>query len=139
MLSGGVLRAIYAHADEGYPEEVCGLVFAERAAHGYPHAAASRCENRARAPRTAFELSVADLVVLDESLRTPRPARIVYHSHVEVGAYLSGQDRAAAAPNGASLYPVDHLVVDARAGGARGARLYRFIGGTFVEIAAFEA
>jgi proteasome lid subunit RPN8/RPN11 len=133
-LSRAVLDEIYAHAETGHPEEVCGLVFARRGA-GFPDAEARRCDNRERRDaRTAYDFAPRDLMLLDESLRSERPARIIYHSHVEVGAYFSDEDVHAAAPDGELLYPCDHLVVDVKQTGAQGCRLFRFEHGRFVEI-----
>jgi proteasome lid subunit RPN8/RPN11 len=142
-LPRAVLDAIYAHAREGYPEEVCGFVIAGDEAR--------RCENRQNAlhaedpeafprdARTAYNLGAKDLFFLDRSLRSERPVRIIYHSHVDVGAYFSEEDVRAAALDGEILYPVDYLVVDVRADGVRGAKLFRFRDGTFVEVGAYGA
>lgn len=141
-----VLDAVYAHAREGYPEEVCGLILGAR--DGAPDEA-RRCENRQNAlhaedpvafprdARTAYNLGPKDLFFLDKSLRSARPVRIIYHSHVDVGAYFSAEDERAAAPDGELLYPVDYLVVDVRADGVRGARLFRFSDGRFVEVGCY--
>ncbi len=154
-LSRAVLDQIYAHAREGYPEEVCGLVLAThpklRAGAEGPleNAEVRRCENRQNAlhaedpqhfprdARTAYNLGAKDLFFLDKSLRSPRPVQIIYHSHVDVGAYFSDEDCRAAAPDGELLYPVDFLVVDVTKDGARGAKLFRFEAGAFVEVAAY--
>lgn len=149
-LPPALLAAIRAHAEAGYPEEVCGLVLGPR---GGPLDEVLRCENRQnelhardpeRHPRTAataYALGVEDIARLDGSLAGARPCRLIYHSHVDVGAYFSDEDRRMAAPPGwGPLYPeVDYLVVDAQAGGARGARRYRFIGDDFVEVAEYPA
>jgi len=75
----------------------------------------------ARDARTAYNFGAADLFKLGKSLRGPEPAKIVYHSHVEVGAYFSDTDQAAAQMDGEPTYPVDYVVVDVRAGGVGGA------------------
>jgi proteasome lid subunit RPN8/RPN11 len=136
-----VLDEIYAHAREGYPEEICGLIIAGDEVR--------RCENRQnalhaedpelfpRTARTAYNLGAKDLFFLDRSLRSPRPVTIIYHSHIDVGAYFSEEDARAAAPDGELLYPVDYLVVDAAPEGVRGSKLFRFLDGKFVEIAAY--
>ena len=140
-IARAVIDAIYAHAREGYPEEVCGFIVGGDEA--------KRCENRQNAlhaedpahfprdARTAYNLGAKDLFFLDRSLRTPRPVRIIYHSHVDVGAYFSDEDCRAAAPDGELLYPVDWLVVDVTKEGARGCKLFRFEAGKFVEVAAY--
>lgn len=136
-----VLEAIYAHAREGYPEEVCGFIVADDEAR--------RCENRQNAlhaedpvhfPRdakTAYNLGAKDIFFLDRSLRTDRPVRAIYHSHVEVGAYFSPEDVRAATYEGEPLYPVDYLVVDVSKEGVRGAKLFRFRDGAFVEVQSY--
>jgi adenylyltransferase/sulfurtransferase len=136
-----VLDDIYAHAVAGYPEEVCGLIVAEEEVR--------RCENRQNAlhaedpehfPRdakTAYNLGAKDLFFLDKSLRSPRPVTVIYHSHVEVGAYFSDEDARAAAPDGELLYPVDYVVIDVKKDGCKGAVRFRFEGGKFVEVARY--
>jgi proteasome lid subunit RPN8/RPN11 len=140
-LPRAVLDEIYAHARAGYPEEVCGLIVAEEEVR--------RCENRQNAlhaedpvhfPRdakTAYNLGPKDLFFLDKSLRSPRPVTVIYHSHVEVGAYFSDEDARAAAPDGELLYPVEYLVVDVKKDGCKGAARFRFEGGKFVEVARY--
>ncbi len=141
---GGIARAlldeIYAHAREGYPEEVCGFVLDDEV---------RRCENRQNAlhaedpehfprdARTAYNLGPKDLFFLDKSLRGERPVRLIYHSHVEVGAYFSAEDVRAATYEGEPLYPVDYLVVDVQKDGVRGAKLFRFADGGFVEVRSY--
>lgn len=136
-----VLEAIYAHAREGYPEEVCGFIVGGDEAR--------RCENRQNAlhaedpvafPRTAataYNLGARDIMFLDRSQKSERRVGVIYHSHVDVGAYFSAEDEKAAAPDGELLYPVDYLVVDVRNDGVRGAKLFRFEGGTFVEVGSY--
>ena len=142
-MSGDLPRAalddIYAHAREGYPEEVCGFVMAGGEVR--------RCENQQnkmhaldpetypRTAKTAYFLGFKDLKFLDQSLKSERPVRVIYHSHVDVGAYFSDEDVRAAAPDGEPLFPVEYLVVDVRADGVREARLFRFEGGRFLEVA----
>jgi proteasome lid subunit RPN8/RPN11 len=142
-LPRAVLDEIYAHARAGYPEEVCGLIIGGDEVR--------RCENRQNAlhaedpqafprdARTAYNLGPKDLFFLDKSLRSERPVRVIYHSHPDVGAYFSDEDARAATSEGELLYPVDYLVVDVRADGVRGARLFRFASGAFVEVASFGA
>lgn len=140
-LSRAVLDEIYRHAVEGHPEEVCGLIIANDEVR--------RCENRQNAlhaedpehfprdARTAYNFGAKDLFFLDKSLRSPRPVTIIYHSHVEVGAYFSDEDQRAAQLYGELLYPVDYLVVDVTKDRVRGAKLFRFDGGRFVEVAQY--
>jgi adenylyltransferase/sulfurtransferase len=146
ILSAEILSQIYIHATDGYPEEVCGLVVGPRGAPDEVR----RCENRQnvlhaedpaafpRDARTAYNLGPKDLFFLDKSLRTDRPVQVIYHSHVDVGAYFSKEDVAAAAPDGELAWPVDYLVVDVRADGAHGAKLFRFADGDFRAVAEYR-
>ena len=147
-LAPALLEAIYRHAAAGYPEEVCGLVFGPR---GAAPDEVVPCENQqnllhardpARYPRTAataYALGVEDIARLDGSLAGARPCRVIYHSHVDVGAYFSDEDKRMAAPPGwGPLYPdVDYLVVDVRGGRALGARQFRYADGDFVAVAEY--
>lgn len=130
-LTPEALQEIYAHARREYPKECCGIVFGPRGAD-----VADRvrpCENiqdllhaedpvtHARDARTAYNLGAGDLFALQKSLRGDTPAKIVYHSHVDVGAYFSDTDQAAARMDDEPAYPVEYVVVDVREDGARGA------------------
>ena len=143
-LPRAVLDDVYAHAREGYPEEVCGFIIARG-----DEAEVKRCINRQndlhredpetfkRDAKTAYNLGGKDILFLDKSLGTPRPVTMIYHSHCNVGAYFSEEDKRAATPFGEPLYPVDYLVIDAQADGVRGAKVFRWQDGDFVEVASF--
>jgi proteasome lid subunit RPN8/RPN11 len=125
------LADMYAHARREYPRECCGLVFGPRDAPVADQAVACvniqdrlHGEDPARNPRdarTAYNLDAPDLFKLQKSLRGPQPAKVVYHSHVDVGAYFSDTDQAAAQLDGEPSYPVEYVVIDVQADGARGA------------------
>jgi proteasome lid subunit RPN8/RPN11 len=149
-----MLSTIYAHARETYPEECCGLLIG-------PHDSVTidevrRCVNEqnryhaldpARFPRTAREayyLGGKDLRFLLESLRSPRPVKIIYHSHPDVGAYFSAEDTRAALgrePDDTAepQYPVDHIVIDVQADHVAGAKMFRWhpTRRTFVQVAVY--
>lgn len=136
-----VVADIYAHARSTYPEECCGFLIG-------PHDSTAldevrRCENQQnryhavdpeRFPRTAREayyLGGKDLRFLLESLATPRPVKVIYHSHPDVGAYFSAEDTRAALgrepdETAEPLYPVDHIVIDAQADHVAEAKLFRW-------------
>jgi proteasome lid subunit RPN8/RPN11 len=131
VLTAGALAELYAHAAREYPHECCGIVFGPKET-----ADADRvrpCVNiqnelhaedpvqHPRDARTAYNLGAADLFALQKSLRSETPAKIVYHSHVDVGAYFSPTDQAAAKMGDEPAYPVEYVVVDVQADGARAA------------------
>ncbi len=147
-----LLDAIYAHAQGGLSRR--GVRLHPRgpaAGAGDGLCEARRCENRQNAlhaedpaafprdARTAYNLGAKDLFFLDRSQKSERPVRIIYHSHVDVGAYFSAEDERAAVSDGELLYPVDYLVVDVRTDGVRGAKLFRFRDGRFVEVGDYGA
>ena len=148
-LSAAALAAIYAHARRDYPNECCGIVFGPRGQRVADRVLV--CENiqdrlRAEEParfmrgaRTGYNLDVSDIVTLKESLRGASPARIVYHSHVDVGAYFSGADQAGALVDGRPVYPIEYVVIDVRGDGPSGARQFAWnLGqGRFVEVGAY--
>ena len=47
--------------------------------------------------------------------------KIIYHSHIDVGAYFSPTDQAAAQMDGEPSYPVEYVVIDVQKDGPRGA------------------
>ncbi len=149
VVDPGALADIYAHARRDYPNECCGIVFGPKA-----EARASRaqaCANiqndlhaadpaaHARDARTAYNLGAGDLLKLGKSLRGEQPAKIIYHSHVDIGGdgcYFSATDQAAALMDGEPSYPVEYLVVDVHADAVRGAAQFAWddAGKKYVEI-----
>lgn len=144
------LARVYDHAREGYPEEVCGLLLGPRDEPAIDES--RRCvntqnERHAEDPiafpgtaREAYSLSDADTFLVARSQDDDRPVKAIYHSHVDRGAYFSAADRARATCANAPCYPdVQYLVVDARADGVGGAKLFGWDAATsdFVVIAQF--
>jgi proteasome lid subunit RPN8/RPN11 len=130
-VSPEALSVMYAHARRDYPNECCGIVFGPRDAPVADRAVA--CANtqndlhaadpaaHPRDARTAYNLGAGDLLKLQKSLRGDTPAKVIYHSHVDVGAYFSDTDQAAAVMEGEPSYPVEYVVIDVRANGVGGA------------------
>ncbi|MEZ4359665.1 MAG: Mov34/MPN/PAD-1 family protein [Kofleriaceae bacterium] len=132
-LPAEVLLELYAHARREAPRECCGVVYGEplqepgarwlvrpaRNIQDELHA-----EDPAAFPRTAataYHLDAESLFALARSLGTAAPARVVYHSHLEAGAYFSATDQEAARLGARPAYPVEHLVIDVRGGRVWGA------------------
>ena len=134
ILSEAALQAICAHAVREVPRECCGVVFGPKGQPAADHVTA--CENIqdrlhaedparfTRDARTAYNFDARDIFALQKSLRGDAPAKIVYHSHVDVGAYFSDTDQAAAQFDGEPAYPVEYVVVDVTAAGARAAKQF---------------
>lgn len=128
------LAAMYEHARRDYPNECCGIVYGPRGTAVADRAVA--CANiqdrlhaadpvaHPRDARTAYNLDAPDLFQMNKSLRGDTPAKIVYHSHVDVGAYFSDTDQAVAQFDGEPAFPVDYVVIDIQADGPRAAKQF---------------
>lgn len=91
-------------------------------------------------PRTGREAYVMDpeaqLRALRELDATGGAVVAVWHSHVDVGAWLSAKDRADAVVDGVPLMPgAEYIVLGLRGGKVTEARRYRRDGAEFVEAA----
>ncbi len=149
IVSAGALAEIYAHARRDYPDECCGIIYGPKGSAVADRAVACvNIQNRLHAEdpirferdaRTAYNLDAPDLFKLQRSLRGDSPAKIVYHSHVDVGAYFSKTDEAAALFDGQPSYPVEYVVIDVKSDGARGAVQFAWDQqrGAFVEVARY--
>lgn len=137
------LNHILSHLEAAYPHEGCALIFEEKGG-GLTQEPMENVYDKyhrldpIRFPRdskTAYkldELKVHRLIEAGES-RGARLAVIV-HSHCDVGAYFSTEDRQVAAPDGFPLWPgVSYLVVSIDGGRASGARMYVWDEGDFRE------
>ncbi len=151
-LTAEALQAMYAHARQDYPSECCGIVFGPRASAvadearrlpEHPGRPARRGSGHPPARRHAPPTTWAprDLFALQKSLRGDRPAKIVYHSHVNVGAYFSATDQAAALFDGEPAYPVEYVVIDVQADGTKGAAQFAWDERqkTYVEVDRYDA
>jgi len=118
-----VLDACFAHGAEGYPEEVCGILAGPEnepqrvtAAHRIPNVLNQKhAEDPKGFPRTAREgylLDPLEHMKLERRLNgAGQVIRGIYHTHVNVGAYFSDEDKRRALWNGEPLYPgVAYLV-----------------------------
>jgi proteasome lid subunit RPN8/RPN11 len=128
------LVAVYAHARAALPAECCGYL------RGVTLDEVVACTNEL-ASATGFSIAGAELLAFVRTFDSPRPARVVYHSHPNGRAYFSETDRAAAATPAGPIYPVQHLVVGVTETGVAEAALFAWADDAhdFVEIARFDA
>lgn len=136
VLDHQALTIIYAHAAAAYPEECCGFVFADAVVHCGDNIQnqlnALSPEVYRRSAATGYTFSVADTLLLNRSLRSNNPVRVIYHSHPDVGAYFSDEDEDKALFMGQPIHPVAYLVVDVRKGSVQGSKLFEWSGERFV-------
>jgi [CysO sulfur-carrier protein]-S-L-cysteine hydrolase len=136
VLDQQAMQAIYLHAVATYPEECCGFVFADAKVHRGENIQnqLNRLDPEVyrRNAANGYTFAVADTLLLNRSLRSDNPVRVIYHSHPDVGAYFSREDEDKALFMGQPIHPVAYLVVDVRAGEACGAKLFEWSGEKFV-------
>ena len=137
------LKEISSYLEKRYPEEGCGLVFAEAdgttrvvpMANVYDKYHSRDPATYPRTNRTAYLFSPLEFQRLMEQA-DERHAHIqcVFHSHCDVGAYFSGEDKAMAAPEGQPLLPkTAYLVVAVDKGKTTKTVLFRWNGTDFAE------
>lgn len=145
VISREVIAEIDAHARAEYPNESCGFLTG-------PAADPSRVDRAIRAhnladkyhradpqtfPRTARTFFIIDPRLIqrtfEEGARSGQPVKVIYHSHCDVGAYFSSEDRAAAAPEGVLSYPVVYLVTSVREGVVDERKLFTYRDGDWIE------
>ncbi len=137
------LTAVCDYLQTCYPEEGCGLIFAE--ADGstrvvpmpnvYDRYHGVDPSTYPRTNRTAYLFNPREFQKLLEGADA-RKARIscVFHSHCDVGAYFSAEDKAMAAPDGQPLLPgTDYLVVAVDKGRTSKTMIFRWNGEDFAE------
>ncbi len=132
-----IIDAIYRHALSVYPSECCGIVIGKK---GDPQSFEQTfpCSNLQdemhtrdpqcfpRTSQTAYFLDPKELLKIQRIARNlTMEMRIIYHSHVDVGAYFSEEDKKRATYDGNPLYPgVMYLVVDVTKDKTRGAKCF---------------
>lgn len=129
------LKTMFKHGAEHYPHECCGLVFSDGTVHQatniqqYLHEQSPEIYGRGAA--TGYAFSITDNQLLNSSFDSPNPALVIYHSHPDVGAYFSAEDKSKALFYGEPIFPVSYLVLDIRKGVPFGAKLFHFFDGDF--------
>lgn len=126
-IAEALLQDVWQHARECYPEEACGLLFGSNASTtGWLIERCRNVQNRRKAAgesnldaRHGFWIDEKELLdALKRADERGDELKVIYHSHVDTGAYLSHTDRdSALSPDAKPLWPgVSHLVVAVRDG-----------------------
>jgi [CysO sulfur-carrier protein]-S-L-cysteine hydrolase len=141
------LSEVYRHVESTSPKEGCGVIFKSAAGafrvvpmqNVYDKYAARDPARFPRSSHTAYKMNELELArLLEAAENTGETLSCIFHSHVDVGAYFSKEDKEMAAP------PPDHqpvwpsvgwLVVAVDKGKATGHKLFVFKSGDFVEVA----
>lgn len=147
LLTPAELAAVHRQAEAEYPAECCGVVLVRP---GPPEARRlMACRNIQdelhqrdpqrfpRTARTAYYIAHEDLLEIGRRESEGFEVRVIYHSHVDAGAYFSETDRRNAMVDGVPAYPQATYVVVSVAGGAVAeTRAHRWseTAGDFVEV-----
>ena len=142
VLPERILNELFAHAREVHPEECCGLVIGDAAE---PYARVVRCtndmtqhhkrdpQNFPRDGRRAFWMNEREYMeAFDEAEKSGQDVTAVYHSHIDVGAYLSDMDLEFAEQPHFPFPEADHIVLSVVGRVVRSAALFQRIDGRFV-------
>lgn len=134
VVTGAELEAIRAQAVEEYPHEACGVVLARgterrllrcRNAQNDLHA-----KDPARYPRdarTAYYIDPRDLLRIGDLERQGFVVAVIYHSHVDAGAYFSETDRRQALVGDEPAYPdATYVVTSVLAGRVEASAAFRW-------------
>jgi len=133
-----LLRACHAEGARTYPEEACGVLSGPEDGDGLTefHPMENiinqmHAEDPERYPRTAaraYYMDPAEMMRLDKSLKKEgRRIKVIFHSHVDVGAYFSEEDITRALWAGEPIWPgVGYLVCNIKNGEGEAAIMAQF-------------
>lgn len=118
ILTADERAAIERQAVEEYPHESCGVIIARGAERRLVRGRNVQNELHARDPqrhprdaRTAYHIDPADLLRIARLEDEGFSLAVIYHSHVDAGAYFSETDRRQALVSGEPAYPDAAYVV----------------------------
>ncbi len=112
------LAAIRAHAVEEYPHEACGVIMARDGERRLMRCRNDQNDLHARDPerfprdaRTAYHIADRDRLAMLKLEDAGFVPAVIYHSHVDVGAYFSETDARQAMIDGEPMYPDSTYIV----------------------------
>jgi len=118
ILSSDERQRIAAQAAAEYPAESCGVILARGAERSLLACRNIQNELHARDPerhprdaRTAYYIDPADLLRIGRLEGEGYTVAVIYHSHVDAGAYFSETDRRNALLGGEPTYPDSTYIV----------------------------
>ena len=132
-----ILDEIHRQAVREYPNECCGMLFGPsleprkisrirpcRNVQNEYHK--KDPDNFPREAKTAFFIDPSELLAIQKEIRiSGEEIRVIYHSHIDAGAYFSAEDLRIAAPEGEPAYPgVDYLVISVSSGQVKDTGLF---------------
>jgi proteasome lid subunit RPN8/RPN11 len=112
IVSPGELAALREQAVEEYPHESCGVIVTRgeerrllRCRNVQNELHAKDPERHPRDARTAYYIDPADLLRIGRLEAEGFTVAVIYHSHIDAGAYFSETDKHNALMGGEPTYP----------------------------------
>jgi proteasome lid subunit RPN8/RPN11 len=109
------LAQIRSQAEAAYPSECCGVLLRRRGARGnrlllpcrniQDELHAKDPQRHPRDSRTAYFIDPKDLLAIGRREAEDYAVAVIYHSHIDAGAYFSPTDKRNALINGEPAYP----------------------------------
>ena len=135
-------EAIRSQAVEEYPFEACGVILARGGERRLLRCRNAQNELHARDPqrhprdaRTAYYIDPKDLLRIGDLEREGFGVAVIYHSHVDAGAYFSETDRRQALVGSEPAHPsAVYVVASVVAGALDEMKAFQWNGRSFVEI-----
>ena len=125
ILTPEELETVRAQATQEYPFESCGVVLSRGSERRLLRCRNAQNELHARDPqryprdaRTAYYIDPKDLLRIGDLERQGFAVAVIYHSHVDAGAYFSETDIRQALVGGEPAYPSAIYVVTSVMNGA---------------------
>jgi proteasome lid subunit RPN8/RPN11 len=125
ILTPEELESVRAQAVQEYPFESCGVIMSRGGERRLLRCRNAQNELHARDPqryprdaRTAYYIDPKDLLRIGDLERQGFGVAVIYHSHIDAGAYFSETDRRQALVGGEPAYPGAVYVVTSVVGGA---------------------
>lgn len=129
-VTGDELSAIHAQAVREYPHESCGVLLIRGAERRLMPCRNMQNELHAQDPerhprdaRTAYYIDPQDLLRLGRLEGEGFAVAVIYHSHIDAGAYFSETDRRQALFGDEPMYPLATYVVSSVRGTGEGPRV----------------
>jgi len=128
ILTAEEWKRVQEQAEAEYPAECCGVLLTRDGAP--PHRLLLTCRNiqnelhakdpvrHPRDARTAYFIDPKDLLAIGRRESQGYGVSVIYHSHIDAGAYFSATDKQNALINGEPAYPEATYVVVSVMGGA---------------------
>jgi proteasome lid subunit RPN8/RPN11 len=143
------LEALRKQAVEEYPEESCGVILTRgterhllRCRNVQNELHARDPERNPRTARTAYHIDPQDLLRIGRLESEGFGVAVIYHSHVDAGAYFSETDRRQALMGGEPTYPgTTYVVTSVMRGRVEATTAFRWDEGRreFVPVATWDA